>query len=192
MLYLKKVPNPFWTSTPTGDLKVKISKIWNKWQLKEIAFLGWQDQAFISFSCCCSLLCFSSPFSLGEVMVLSTSPSVLQKWVLDLSPETLICSQCQRPVLLFVTNFSLVPNTTADFMHNPMDSTHVVRLLQLGVSIPCFNLSPHHNHTSSTEHFYLCQLYDICSPTCFALPQYNLFPSNLREYKEVYTSLRGV
>lgn len=45
------------------------------------------------------------------------------------------------PLILSVTNFSLVPNATVNYTHYPMRVTYLVRLLQPGVPIPCFKHS---------------------------------------------------
>lgn len=91
MLHLKKVPNPDWTCTPTGDLKIKISRNWSQWQPKGMRTLSQDDWTkpvyfFLTIASHCILP------SLTAIYHKTGKPF----WLLDLPPGTLICSWCWR------------------------------------------------------------------------------------------------
>lgn len=150
MFYLKKVPNPDWSCTPTDDLKVTISRNWSIQQQKETTFPRWADQEFL-LSCGGFLLsvvlwwwfllfllerrCFNLNFSVY----------LLQKGETSLTIGTItrncFAHNVRDSVVLPVANVSIVSNDIDSYTYKPMGISYQIRLLPLGVPIPCFDPS---------------------------------------------------
>ena len=184
--HLKKTPNPGWTCTQTGDLKIKIFRNWSGHSL-------WRRQL--------SQHNQTRPVYLFSLLLLTLfSPSLYWKdntlICISQSPEKggnlsdcWICHQklwsvhgVGDPLVLPVTNFSLVPNATVSYTHKPTGVNYLVRLLHPGVPTPCFKHSP----TITI----LAQL-NTSTSALFFLFKYDPLPCTQGKCKQANSSFQG-
>lgn len=151
----------------------------------------WPDQACIPFSHCCFLAFLLLFFLFLEKRVLlSALPNQLQTGESFLTLGSVTKNSNMFTVLETHSNFSLIPNATANYAYKPMNVTCWVRLLQLGVPTPCFNLFPTTTMLAQLNTFNFAIVWPLLSHFFF-LSEYNLSFCTQEKYKWVNSFLQG-